>query len=125
MDLAASSESASGKTNGPHCNLMFGKAERPTGRGGSWRGYAGNNEVEPERYCLDIRGHSSSQYPVIEDFEKQFDQLFQRSLACAQPEFLPFSEAMGGAMPIDLVHTMANSVFHNWQPAIVTPLSNR
>jgi hypothetical protein len=96
MDLAASS--AFGKINGPHTNLTLGAAERPTGKGGRWDGYASGDEVEPARYCLNIRGHSPREYPVLQGFEKQFNQLFQRSLPCARPEFLQFAKAMEDAM---------------------------
>lgn len=96
MDLGATS--AFGSAKGPHCGLTFGKAEHPAGKGGRWDGYARSNEVEGDRYCLNIRGHGSHVYPVLQGFEERFDQLFQRSLACAKPEFVPFVEMMEQAM---------------------------
>jgi hypothetical protein len=92
MDLAASS------AFGPHCHLSFGRASRPTGKAGSWDGYANANESEGSRYCLNIRGHSFREYPVLKGFETQFDQLIQRSLACAPQEFVPFALKMEQAM---------------------------
>jgi hypothetical protein len=98
MDLAATS--AFGKANGPRCDLTFGPAKRPTGkqRGGSWKGYAPNQEVEGNRYCLNIRGHREREYPVIRGLERQFDQLFERTLGCVQAELIPFADAMENAM---------------------------
>jgi hypothetical protein len=96
MDLAASS--AFGRAEGPLVDLQFDKPEHPTGKGDKWGGYARNDEEESIRFCLDIRGHGPRTYPVLQDFEDQFDQLFQRSLACAQPEFIQFATKMERAM---------------------------
>jgi hypothetical protein len=102
MDLAASS--AFNHASGPHCDLTFGQAERPpktenkNANGSSWDGYARDDEQEAERYCLNIRGHRSQTYPVLKGFETQFDQLFQRELTCARPEFVPYAKAMEQAM---------------------------
>jgi hypothetical protein len=96
MDLAASS--CFGSANGPHVELSFDKAMRPTGRQGKWDGYARGNETECARYCLNIRGHGSSVYPVLQNLDVEFDQLFQRSLACVQPQFMRFAEEMEDAM---------------------------
>jgi hypothetical protein len=86
MDLGASA--AFGTVDGPHCQLSYGQATRPVAkRGGSWDGYAKEGEEEPNRYCLNIRGHSPSQYPVIAGFKNQFDQLFQVSLQCSRLEY--------------------------------------
>lgn len=80
MDLGAGSTFGSAK--GPHCDLTFGKAEHPAKTKDCWGGYSRPNEVEGDRYCLNIRGYSSHEYPVLEGFEDQFTQLFHRSLAC-------------------------------------------
>jgi hypothetical protein len=73
----------------PHCDLSYGKAEHPKkgkkgDKSGKWVGYADRNE-EGDRFCLNIRGHSPHEYPVITGFENQFDQLFQWSLGYAHP----------------------------------------
>ena len=92
MDLGASS--AFGHAKGAHCQLTYGEAQHPaaTSKGGKWGGYAKEGEHEGKRYCLNIRGHSPNEYPVIADFEDQFDQLFQRSLKCTRLEYERFQK---------------------------------
>jgi hypothetical protein len=82
---------------GPHCDLSFALAERPTPnqRGANWKGYAQNLEVEGQRYCLSIRGH---RYPVLQGLERQFDLLFQRAIGCSHAELMPFVDGMKDAM---------------------------
>ena len=80
--------------DGPQCQLSYCKAER--GASSTWDGYARARagETECERYCLAVRGHGSDECPVLSGFERQFDLLFQRSLACDRPEFGQFAGAM-------------------------------
>ena len=78
IDLAASS--AFRRAKGPHVDLQYGKPEHPTGKEGKWGGYARKDEVEPPRYCLNVRGHGPETYPVLQDFREQFDKLFQRAI---------------------------------------------
>jgi hypothetical protein len=92
MDLAASS--AFSHANGPCVDLSYAPAVRPTGRGGKWDGYARDNEVEPSRYCLNIRGHGSGTYPILQEFDSPFGHLFCRSLGFPQPDFEEYHEAM-------------------------------
>jgi len=91
MDLAASATFAA---NGGRVHLTHTAATRPTGKKGEWRGYAGDDEEEPTRYCLNIRGHDSTTYPVLSgvDVDTQFGQLFRHFLACLEPDFLQFLE---------------------------------
>jgi hypothetical protein len=96
IDLAAFY--AFGRAKGPHVDLQYDKPEHPTGKEGKWGGYARKDEVERPRYCLNIRGHGPETYPVLQGFREQFDKLFQRSLACAHPEFDIFAEKMERAM---------------------------
>ena len=98
MDLAASS--AFEKVTGPHCQLTCEKAVRPKkGEGGQgvWESYAETNEIEEQRYCLNIRGHRAKNYPVLVGLEKQFDTLFTRALDCPVPEFVPYAKTMAKA----------------------------
>ena len=81
LDLATPSEHQA--TCGLHSTLTFGKANT---KGCKWDGYA-EGEGEVERYCLSVRGHNKAQYPVINGFEHTFGVMFQRVLACSQPEF--------------------------------------
>jgi len=98
MDLTATS--AFRKANGPHCDLTYAPAQRPQGKKkrGSWKGYAQKSEVEPSRYCLNVRGRRADNYPVLEGLETQFDKLFQRSMGCSRAEFVPFADAMESTM---------------------------
>jgi hypothetical protein len=106
MDLTASP--AFGSAEGPHCQLIYGKAERPKGdktgginaQGADWDGYARETETEAERYCLNILGHGGRQYPVMSrsGVLELFDYLFQRSLVCGRPDFLDFAQTMEAAI---------------------------
>jgi hypothetical protein len=98
MDLAATS--AFGHRGGPHCQLTYGQAKRPTGKkkDACWMGYAQGKEIEGDRYCLNIRGHREHDYPVIQGLQSEFDQLFQRTLGCARTELLHFATGMENAM---------------------------
>ena len=97
MDLAMPTGSASNKGR---VQLTHTAAIRPTDKKGEWKGYAGDDEQEPTRYCLNIRGHKSTTYPVLSDSEvdTRFSQLFRRSLACAELGFLHFLEEMDDDM---------------------------
>jgi len=96
IDLAASAAFAD---NGGRVNLTHAAAKRSTGKKGEWQGYLGDGEQEePIRYCLNIRGNELTTYPIISKVNAQFGQLFRRSLACAEPGFLRFLEAMDDAM---------------------------
>jgi hypothetical protein len=98
FDLASSS--AFGKRNGSHCEVTWGIPKRPAGKknGSHWRGYAEPGEEEAGRYCLNIRGHRAELYPILQGLDKQFDQLFERSLGYVEPEFLQFAEETEVAM---------------------------
>jgi hypothetical protein len=100
MDLVATSAFRTSK--GPRCDLTWAPAVRPQGKkkGGNWKGYAQTPEVEPNRYCLNVRGHRAHTYPILEGVETQFDMLFQRTLGCSQVEFVPFADAMASATDI-------------------------
>jgi hypothetical protein len=98
MDLGASSAFGHGK--GAHCQLSYGEAKRPSAKGkntslkggSGWDGYAREGENDGKWYCLNIRGHSPREYPVIAGLRDLFDQLFQRSLKCARLEYEGFQE---------------------------------
>jgi hypothetical protein len=81
---------------GPRTQLSYDVAEPP--EESKWGGHAEPDEKEPKRYCLNIRGHSSEQYPVLAGFETQLDQLFQRSLVLAHPDLASVGEKMGEAI---------------------------
>ena len=49
---------------------------------------------EPERCCLNIRGHGSSTYHVMKSFDAQLNPLFHRLLVCADDIFTKFLDAM-------------------------------
>ena len=55
-------------------------------------------EEETARYCLNIRGHRAELYPILRGLDKQFGQLFDRSLGNVEPEFLQFAEETEAAM---------------------------
>ena len=59
-----------------------------------WDGYARDNEREPERYCLNIRGNGSSTYRVMKNFDAQLEPLFHRLLVCADDRFTKFLDTM-------------------------------
>ena len=76
---------------GGTCNLTFGVATRATGKGRSWNGYAAGKDVEQPRYCLNVRGHTETQYPIIEGHGQQFERLFLRALGCSHTNFFPYA----------------------------------
>ena len=80
--------------------MTWGTPKRPAGKknGGHWRGYAKPGEEEVGRYCLNIRGHHAELYPILQGLEKQFDQLFERSLGYVEPEFAQFADETEIAM---------------------------
>ncbi|ETW80221.1 hypothetical protein HETIRDRAFT_475834 [Heterobasidion irregulare TC 32-1] len=92
LDLATTS--AFHLATGPRCELTFRKADID---GCKWDGYAEDNAKEVERWCLNVRGHSKAQYPVIGDLEDIFKMMFQRILACSQPEFQKYADALQAA----------------------------
>ncbi|OBZ66974.1 hypothetical protein A0H81_13300 [Grifola frondosa] len=90
MDLGAKSTFA---RTSRRVKLTYGKAERGD-KGHTWSGYATNAKDEAERYCLNVRGHDAQVYPVVEPFEKVFDKLFDRVLACEQEPFQKYADKM-------------------------------
>ncbi|KZS99750.1 uncharacterized protein LAESUDRAFT_732907 [Laetiporus sulphureus 93-53] len=92
MDFA--SESAIGHAGGPRVAIEFGKPDMQ--KHSNWIGYLGPEE--PERYCLNIRGHDSQVYTVITpEFKEQFDLLFAHAIAPSGP-FEKYAHAMKSAM---------------------------
>jgi hypothetical protein len=99
VDLAA--HPTFGFAEGPLCQLICGKAERPKegdekgGENPQGTDWDGETETEAERYCLRILGYGTGQYPVLHslDVERMFEGLFKRSLVCG-PDFLEFAEKM-------------------------------
>jgi len=81
-------------SRGEHVSLDYCRAEAPET---VWNGYRGEQH-EPERYCLNIRGHSIQTYPIIEGFEEQFHQLFQRYLSGVEPELAMYETFMARSM---------------------------
>lgn len=107
MDLGA--RSAFRSAHGPHCNITFGRAQ-PSSRkkkGESskkkeevWGGYTQEGEEEGLRYCIHIRGHRSSNYPILSgnNLDRHFDILFSRMLGGVDPNFVEFSWMMEKAL---------------------------
>jgi hypothetical protein len=94
MDLGTSS---SFQGTDRYVDLTLHTPTVPTKRG-TWDGYARPNEQEPEQYCLDIRGHSSSTYDIMKHFGSQLGPLFCRSFVCTTPEFEKYLALMHQAM---------------------------
>jgi len=101
MDLAGSSAFGAG----PHCQLTCEKAVRPKqaeeGGQGVWESYAETDEIEGQRYCLNIRGYRAKNYRVLIGLEKPFDTLFTRALGCPVSEFVPYAEEARNSMLLD------------------------
>lgn len=45
-----------------------------------WRGYATDDEVEPVNFYIHVRGHSVSEYPVLQSFAEPLETLFSRAV---------------------------------------------
>jgi hypothetical protein len=75
MDLATCS--AFKHTQGPCCQISFGRVEVPD-KQDVWGGYAKKGEVEGERYCINIRSHHASNYPILwgHNLQKHFNWPF-------------------------------------------------
>jgi hypothetical protein len=86
MDLGTTSTFQ--EVPGARVFMQFEKAEPPKKL---WGGYRRKKD-EPKRYCLNIRGHSLHEYPVLDGFETQFDQSFQRSITDNTPGFKKYEE---------------------------------
>jgi hypothetical protein len=103
MDLAT--PSAFGHARGPHCSITSGRAQPPE-KQDIWGGYAREGEVEGFRYCISVRGHRSSNYPILDgnNLEKYFDQLFSRMSGGVHNAFQHISKEMEKRMlPITLI----------------------
>ena len=88
MDLGTSTPF---QHNNGQVNLTFLAPTSPTKR--TWDEYARDNEQEePEQFCLNIRGHKSSTYRVMEHFNYELSTLFRRFLVCE--DFAEFLDAM-------------------------------
>ncbi|THG94313.1 hypothetical protein EW026_g7126, partial [Hermanssonia centrifuga] len=81
-------------------HLSYAKAGKAT----RWQGYAVEGDKEDARYCLNVRGHRATSYPVIAQseqlFQWLFQRLFQRVLLCDQDDFPEYAENLQGATMI-------------------------
>lgn len=67
--------------SGGQAKLTKEKAVSGTGRKKyEWAGHSPTPEHEAERFCLNIRGHGSEQYPIIARYESAFQKFLKRSL---------------------------------------------
>ena len=78
------------------CRLTYEEPRRPrTAAEGftRWGGYATEQEAETKRYCLDVRGLSTT-YPVIGNYEARFRQLLERTVGYSDARFAEYAEKM-------------------------------
>jgi hypothetical protein len=86
MDMGTTTKFGSSKKL---VECTYGPAVRPgpTKTNHNWAGYLPNGDSEPERWCINVRGHDSKSYPAVDKFyhDAGFAYVFESAFGFLDP----------------------------------------